>query len=314
MSRAILSYPFSGSIYSFFNQEASKKRFHYNDIKHPYYRHLYGKNFSQYTDISLAFLLIFDEVIMLPADEWIPERNRYTTNNIYNNKDLGLLLDDNYWRIDEEDEKIQQDLENPAILNILKNVRQFEQIKILKNIRYEMRLAEQYRCPIICGRGHKAIIAELTKYDTKIFNPSFAENYFKIVGFLFDVTTLDVLYKMKSMRSIRDYGRSFTKMMNCYSSKNISTEQMKKLIRESIDKKEVAQNVKGGFRATSTALAAGGLIPIIGSATSLGSLATAGGEKISERFVNKYSWFEMGTEINRAYSLATLLEELNLKP
>src|SRR6266542_4066710 len=117
MSKAvILSHPFSGALLAFFDAQLQGGRHATAASYHPYYRTLYGDDFQKWTDISLTLLLLFEHVVIAPADNPMPDHAKYAAGGVYNNPELGLVPSwDDFLKAREGlDESVTQDLQDPV--------------------------------------------------------------------------------------------------------------------------------------------------------------------------------------------------------
>jgi len=87
--KALISHPFSGALYAFFAVH-NENRFRDPEPKdpHPYYRTLYGDAFPRYQEMALTLLLLFDEIVMVPADAYLP-KGYWRPDKTYHNPHLG---------------------------------------------------------------------------------------------------------------------------------------------------------------------------------------------------------------------------------
>lgn len=90
-SSIILGHPFSGSLYLFFDQQLSDYPFK-EPIGHPYYRDLFGRNYNYWSGLASTLLIIFDKVIIPPADANISDYQKFEVAGIYDNSELGLYF------------------------------------------------------------------------------------------------------------------------------------------------------------------------------------------------------------------------------
>ena len=72
MNSIILSYPYAGALYRYFTNEIADYKIE-SPITHPYYKTLYGTNYDQYINLTLSFLLLYDNVWLAPADNHMPK-------------------------------------------------------------------------------------------------------------------------------------------------------------------------------------------------------------------------------------------------
>ena len=98
-TKILLSHPFSGAMYAFFESYIQGRDV--TDVKHPYYKVLYGKKHVYYRDIAMTLSLMFDRVYLSPADATLPDKESHSEDGSYFHKDTGIGTDwsivDNNW-------------------------------------------------------------------------------------------------------------------------------------------------------------------------------------------------------------------------
>lgn len=72
--KVLISHPFSGALYAFFTEHLAEYRTRPPGPRepHPYYRTLFGDRFPEYQEVALTLALLFDEIVIVPADSHLP--------------------------------------------------------------------------------------------------------------------------------------------------------------------------------------------------------------------------------------------------
>ncbi|RFB44453.1 hypothetical protein [Bacillus sp. dmp10] len=321
-SKIILGYPFSGSLYAFFQNTLEPGRPAERMFSNSYYRTLFGDNYKQVTDLTLTFTTLFDKIIISPADARIPDYEKYYNNGFYENPELGVVSSWNdFLRVREElNETIEKDLEDTIIAQILKNVPDWAKSHILLDIRYNMYLSSIHTCPIICSSGHQTIINRLTDMDRHQNQNNEAlqkgsiemvKHYLDLTGMIFNPVSLEELYYIKNDREFRDYSKSFIEIMNNFHDKENPREELLLLINESMNKEQLAKKTSGIFNVASVLLSIGGFIPIIGPWLSGTALASTGASAGLSRYAKKQNWYEIGSHVQKITSKRQIQETID---
>jgi hypothetical protein len=323
--KIILSHPFSGSLYAFFTEQIA----HAVDDNphHPYYRTLYGKNFRELTDLTLTLTLLYRNIIIAPADNHMPDSEQCYDHKSreYANPELGIYSDwgDRDDVIEDIEEKVQKDLKDGVIQTVLRRVPQMAQRQILIDTRYEMHLASQHQCPVLCSGGRRRIIQRLVELDAAEKQVDFVagssiqmvEEYIDISGLMFNPKSLDALYDLRTDKDLRGYADAFVSVMHNFRVEKDVRSRLLLLIRESLDKANLADKISGFFDITSTVLNMVGLIPIVGPAVTVGEIGASGVSSIAKRVQRRQEWYQFGPQVQRLLSLdqirSTIEEELS---
>tara|TARA_B100001063_G_C16675418_1_gene508784 strand:- start:49 stop:1068 length:1020 start_codon:yes stop_codon:yes gene_type:complete len=301
----ILSHPFSGSLYAYFTEQAENKKVP-NSIGHSYYQTLYGKNHNEVRDLALTQLLMHEKVYIVPADNHMPETNKYYSGDDYVNDELGLYTSwkDHDLLRDQIEEQVQIDMTDPTIISLLKNAPHFSIKQILTDSRFEISLANKYDCPILSTGGRSKIISRLCSLDNNDLeqiesNKVIAvEEYLNIMNLTFNPTNYDLLYAYKQDSELRDYAVQFKDILNTISSSDNVRVKLLELIRESINKEKLYNKTSGALDVSATVMSLGGFIPVVGPFFSGASLLATAGGKVADKKASR-TWYEFSNQINK---------------
>lgn len=303
-SKIILGHPFAGSLYMFFEQQMSDYPFK-EPINHPYYRDLFGRSYNYWKDLAFTLFAIFDEIILPPADAYIPDYDKYSSNGIYYNKELGIYTSWNDFFTDEIHEQVKKDLEDPFIQKLLLNYPSREKEGILSYIRLYIKLSKKHNCPVLCGGTYQEIFTYLVNTrNCKIDNEttagnsvSFTQNYLEASVAAFNISSIDSLYEIKSDRDIKTYAKNFQRIIMEYGNNvNMETE-IRELLKFSLFKDSFYKKVASILDTSSIICSAVGLIPLIGLPFSVASVAESFISSNLKR--NKYNWYQLVYSIDR---------------
>lgn len=303
-NKIILGHPFAGSLYKFFENQLSEYP-HEEPILHPYYRDLFGSSYNHWSDLTFALFTIFDEIIIPPADAYIPDHHKYIVNDTYRNKELGLYFSWKDFFTDEIREQVAKDLENPYIYNFLQQYSHEEKIGILKYVRLYINLSQKYNCPVLCGGEYQKLFAYLTNTNetyisntiTDNTNVSFTQTHLNLNIAAFNISSLDTLYELKSDKEIKAYAKNYRKIIHKYGSTAQTETEIKKLLQISLSKNLFYNKASSILDTSSLVCSYAGLMPVIGMPFSILSL---GGTHLSTVLKNnKYNWYQLFYAIDR---------------
>lgn len=304
-NKIILGQPFAGSLYKFFDNQLSEHP-HEEPILHPYYRDLFGYSYNYWTDLTFALFTIFDEIIISPADENIPNYNKYIVNDTYRNKELGLYFSWKDTFTEEMQEQVSKDLSNPYIHNFLQQYSIEEKIGILEYVRLYINLSQKYNCPVLCGGEYQKLFAYLTNSNetyssndviTDNVNVSFTQTYLNLSIAAFNISSLDTLYELKSDKEIKAYAKNYRKIIHQYGSTTQTEIEIKKLLQISLSKNLFYNNVSSILDTSSLVCSYAGLMPIIGTPFSILSLIGTHLSTVLKN--NKYNWYQLFYAIDK---------------
>lgn len=299
--KIILAPPYSGSLYAYFNNcMVHDKMDHINHMGHPYYSRLYRMYTEQSKDVAVTLSILYDEIIIPPEDAYYPKNG------------LGFNISWDEFKSFSQDnkEEISEYIMDKELSDLLKDEEDYGREWLIRRLNYCIYLSEKLSCPIFCGQGTKKIIDRMSAIKRKqtpessLNMTAFLEEYLTLSSFVFDVTDLDVFEKVKHNSSIRNYCNKFIEILEKKADKTTTETQLKKLIRESIDKNDVFDNVKGGLKISSLLFSVGGLIPVVGTPCSISSLTSTGCENLISR--KAPDWYELAPKIEQISKLELL--------
>jgi hypothetical protein len=298
--KVVISHPFSGALYAFFAAHQSDRLGPPPAPRdpHSYYRTLYGDAFPRYQEMALTLALLFDELVIVPADAFLPGRQYWQSDRrTYNNPELGLRTE---WDFDLQrqlDEEVVQDLRDEEICRVLARVPPLARQQILRDSRHEIHLAQKYDCPIVCVGGRRKIIERIIQsrsvapqtYGAPAL--SMAEEYLKLMGPIFEPKDVDTLVDLKGDRELREYAAAFSAAMERFGGSGDVRVELMKALREAMASAKFAKSLSGVFEGTSASLA---------------GLAAEGAAKAAEGRQRSQSWYEFAGQVKRVSSLKRL--------
>lgn len=304
--KIILAPPYSGSLYTYFNDcIALDKMDHINHMDHPYYSRLYGMYTEQSKDVAVTLSILYDEIIIPPEDSYYPN----------NGLGFNISWDEFQPFLHDNQEELSEYMMDKELSDLLKNGNDYDKKLLISQLNYCIYLSEKLSCPIFCGQGTKKIIDRMSEIkrkqtsDSSLNKTAFLEEYLTLLSFAFDVTDLDVFEKVKHNSSIRNYCNKFIKILEKKADKTTTETQLKQLIQESINKNDVFDNIKGVLKISSLLFGVGGLIPDVGTPCSISSLISTGCENLISR--KAPDWYELAPKIKQISKLELLKKNAN---
>ncbi|MGE4399253.1 MAG: hypothetical protein AB7D29_06990 [Campylobacterales bacterium] len=303
----VLSYPFSGSLYACFTEQATGVDYVDNLAKsHGYYKTIYGSNYRQVRDLALTLFLMYDNVFIAPADNHMPTTNDSSSDFSYANKVLGLYSDWNIRRhiIESCKDDIYDNLQDPNIASILNGLDDWRKESILEDCMVEIEISKIYKCQILAYGGRKNIISHLMRKKYGVNDDALLsdnrvnaiEKYIEILSLNFSPSDLNLLSDYKQDDNIREYAKSFRSILESFDTSKNPKNDFIDLLKKSIDNQKMVKKISGVIETSSTAMSIASLFPIIGNITAgVDLLLNAADRAIESKY--KYAWHEFGTEI-----------------
>ncbi|MGJ7531268.1 hypothetical protein [Variovorax sp. GB1P17] len=164
MNTIVLGQPYAGALLGFFSDQIGKESTHTRLKNHPYYQALYGPNYRSLIDISITFLLLYDEVWLCPADTFWPHPRTERSNAGYIHE---LALNANWERFhamkEHGDPWLTIFRQDQGVMKILQNTGYaFEAWNsVVASAMFEMAVAKNENCAILCSSQHRMLIERM---------------------------------------------------------------------------------------------------------------------------------------------------------
>jgi hypothetical protein len=308
-SRVILSHPYAGAGYGWFSQFNPHRPSSKLEVpSHPYYKYLYGTDFPQWIDVALTLMLLYEEIVLPPADAYLPRPNGIAQSNTYRNDHLGIESD---WEILWEvlphfREQAYSAIQRPEICDLLQHAPANAQLQIIESCYIDAFLSETLACPIICGSQRRELLQRLysstQKDDLQAVLPSFAEAYVQFSGLTFKASDVEELYRLKENAMLRQYSVSFRRMI--HGGVEMEMNEVAAAIREAMGSRDLREFIAGflaGATRTTTYL---GCIPGMGF-MGIGVQAL---QDLTARPLKRSEWYQFTPQV-RALQAEKLLED-----
>jgi hypothetical protein len=317
MTSIVLGHPYVGSLYAYISDQLGGDMSHTSAVHHhPYYRTLYGRNYKSYMEISLNFLLLFDDVWIVPADNHWPKSSVETT---YGDlvPELGVHRD---WKAfhglpnEERDNLIDQFLADEILKALLTDhfhVPPAAQRLIVSEALHDAGLSAIKRIPLLCSPGRRLIINRLVALEQASLHPHFAhgesiefiESFRAVRGLALMPKSLDDLMNAKPDASVRRYGSRFLEL--ALAEQNPSTRRVAELIRDAIETERLAKLFAGALEWAATFFHLVVHLPQVAIPV---AIAEKGAHSLLDRLASSSQWYEFSGAIDRAIDRAALLK------
>lgn len=306
MNKVVLGFPYDGALLWHLGPHNEKRGKGYSGT-HPYYRELYGPNHFKIGPKAASLCVLYDEVIIAPADAGLPDYQTYLTGDGYFNPHLGLKSDwkEYYAAQDWVKEQTRKDLENPKVLNCLPSDPK-QRFFVLERTNLQILLALKHDAKIIAGNIFFKIL------ESKFPNPKNA-NAFKatsvepeakqsLLNKYFDVACLefrdldyDRMMALRADSKLKSYSNSFHKKLDAAVITNDPTEHFFSEMRTSMERSEVLEEVNRGFSTGGSIVSLSALI--LKEAGALRSFINVAKGTV-EKFIQRDSWVLLGSRIS----------------
>lgn len=309
MTAVILGHPYSGSLYAYFNDDlqepgSSRERADGNS----YYKLVYGKRFAELRELALTFLMLYDKVWLIPADNPLPESS-LAPGVREHIPELGLHFDDDLFQrcMDSYFGKAYDVyLSDPAIRKILGAIMRIPKHSwshVLRTAQYESLLSVKERCPLLCSFSERLLIERMLEIDKPSLHPQmpsehnveFIQNYREIRGMALAPRTSDQLMLAKPDKQVRSYAKNFLDVAMSAGDDDI------------MDKRRVAMLLREARETERVSKHSGGVLNWAGSffraihEPVTASLIGAGGVA-ANYFGDQAGWYNFNGSIDRAIS------------
>ena len=332
--KIVLGHPYSGAFYWLSGRENPSSFYKGKDIydgSHAYYKTLYGKNPNKYFNDLISILLLFDEIFIIGADEYIPTSSNLVSNeNIDKDIDLNLnyCWEDGKTIFHADDEMVSKILNDKGVGKILKNVPSYPKVRIINNIIAENRIAIKYDAQILCNDSHKYIskivIKELLEYSDDRIDYTKLDSYlnalndqFNIFGIQYSIDDFWDFVELKKNMHIRKYANSFNEQINRITSgkKYNKTALYRDFLNlyYKLEKRQTTNKVLGITGTAAGFLSFLGLIPNpLTVGIGIGASTVGLSADLINRIANKkWEWIMFAPKVNEALTIKKIESYLN---
>lgn len=318
MSKAILSFPYSGAIQAFFAKEIAGMDF---GASHGYYRTLWGNDVNGLMNLSLTLFTLYDEVLFSPVDNPLPDSQSYWGGDEYYHPDFGLRMPSRPSSIGidyyEQQKYIAWVLTDPVISRVLSKVPEHAKNQILFQVVCDIELSLRHGAEIIASAGRRMIMKRLCEIDPQYHNVSrnvvnFSDPVSHSAELIvpdFEIDNIDLLHRIKQDENTRKYSRKVTSVLK--SNAHQSTEFFSQLALESNLKNSRNQSINKFSSVTGKVCSVLGFIPVVGPIFSAVALSLGESERITN--LSNSNWIEFKPHLSKLKTKFDIETELKQK-
>jgi hypothetical protein len=316
-SRIVLGHPYSGALYAYFSDQIGGEGSHTRVAdSHPYYKTLYESVSEPTVNLSLNFLMLYDEVWIAPADNHWP-RSRKDPADLSWNWELGLhaggeSLDGVDWAEQQRYiEGLLADRRIQAVLGQDLQLRPDSWRQVMQDALHDSSLSARTRAPILCSPGRRKLISTLVEVEQPSLHPvhlldskvRFVEQYQTRTGLSLAPRNLDALMEAKPDAGVRRYGAAFLAAVDGGLHQTAaSKKEFAKAALEAIDTERVARHWAGSLNWI------GRLFKLVHQPVLAGG--AAGLSYFAGRSAEAAGWYEFAGKVDDAMSRAQLIRDL----
>ena len=307
-SAVIPAYPYEGAFFWFIADESCR------NFTSNYYQTLYGPQRSDIAVRAAALSCLFPEIILAPADAQLPDNQSCTVDRVYRHPDLRISMNwnENEWS-DINKEIAQVAGRDPAVQKAVAALPhigndQDKQHHFLCRLVLQNRLASATEATLVGNSAFQQISALTAPWIGTVTGNAeidksqpiklpISEHALDVVGLNFAPATLDSFGAIRTSVAITDYATSFRDALATAASAPDLEQKLLQLMEEAMDSEDIARQVAGGLSTAGSALGVLGLIPFVGSASSIMGLGTDAGARTAGKVAEKKSWYLIGAKM-----------------
>jgi len=306
-NKVILGYPYNCAMYWMFSADNKGVDIYTTPQRgHSYYDILFGEKPSKYINELVSLSILYDEIIMAPADNPV---NKYSQLNINSEWEW-------FHKVDRMEEEISFILEDEIINNYLnKFVDYYNKRQIIVYSLAEIYLASKFNASIIMSSSHKMVLERirviLKEEKIKFTNDNnkilfYLDKNFQTSSLNFSINNLDEFIELKNNKNILEYGTAFRHFIKDVSNETEYYTKMYKIMEQpSLQKK-----VSGILTSLSFLLSFASLAPFGAPYPGIGSIAAGAGSLILDKFGNKIG---VGSSKLLAPEISSTLSEVRIR-
>jgi len=312
-------YPYEGAFYWLLSAEDWRD----SSIKssyeggHGYYKTLYGKKPGEFVDETASLCVMYEKIILAPADCWMPDYQSYTSGKRYDHPGLGVLSD---WEWVPPYQEIE-----PILDKLISNIRKQKYLskvpdsalrQIVRGAIVQLKIAAEYNADIIGNASYQQLCrfvqGELLNYqEVNVIDSNSTlsldlSSAFSLAGIHFSLQNLDEFAALRESKTLKLYGRSFRKAVEELPVSSNRERLLLKSMLEAINSEDLAKQIAGGLDISAKAAGYLSLIPFIGTAAGIASLTadhTASAVEIAQKH---QMWWMFAPEISKTLTIKRL--------
>jgi len=292
---------------------------------HPYYERLYGSDPMSKKIRAVNLASLFDEILLPPADEFLPDHWEHGSDNMYFNPEMRLRVNLDWTAMSEFTDLADRLLKDENIITTLAKHSVFPSPDggarmFIRRSLAQIRLALDHDAVLVAGDGFSEFVDDLMSFvgrdviDTghnasSLRTLSFSSETIRLVGLDWACDNVDSFCAIRTSDEISDYASEFRKILRTADSSKIYDELLAAM-RKAMEWESVARKAHKGFETTGVVSTAIGAIPAVGTPAALVGLKSFLAAKQTERSIKRNRWYLIGSKI-REVGLKHLLQTSN---
>ena len=306
----VLGYPYDGGLYYLLSRLNPAPP---PQIKgHPYYEDLYGPDPLANQIWAVNLVVPFDNILLPPADEFLPDLSLYSSGDSYFNPDIRLRVN-HIWDFKRDAQKIAHLLlQNTSIVNTLianglptnEGTAQF----ILSSMIEQLRLALENNAVLVVGDGGSAVVDQVFRYvasdlTTKKVTANapptltITSRTLRLINLDWQCKNFDSFVEIRQSKAISEYGIGVRKALTSAKGTKDLESELVRLMQKAFTSAEIARTAKGAFEVAGVGSNIAGVVPVAGSVASLIGIGSYLAQKAAEHKEKEYEWYLIGAKL-----------------
>lgn len=315
----VFGYPYEGGLWYLLSRK--NPAFAPPITGHAYYESLYGPDPLSARSQAANLAILFDQVLIPPADEYLPDHQTYCKDDGYFHPDLRIRVPLD-WESERDLFTLAQNLIADEVIAKTLKIHQmlpndsFQAQHLIQRTLAQIRLALKNDAVFIAGDGVAAFVRDLWPFiidhmgvpDGSNSNPEpliVGTETLNVVGLDWACNDLDALAVVRQSKQITQYGTEFRHILRSSSSATVR-ENLLGAMRKAMQDEDVAKMAHAAFTTTGVASTVAGVIPLLGTPAALLGLSTFLASKQAERTAEANRWYLLGARLREVDLMSSL--------
>lgn len=317
-------FPYEGGFYWLLG-EVTKR----HPLSHGYYLSLYGIEAEKMAVRSAALACLFERIELASADHALPDYAKYVTGDDYYHPELRLAMSwqDREWS--KEGEAFARFASRTRILDKhfathpLFSRNQDARRHFLCRLVQQIRLAIRRNAVIVGDDFFQSVYSTVAPHIKAFMDDSagtlpsgitLAINHstLAVTGLDFAPSNFDAFAAVRASKEVSDYAASFRKAIGKARDSSDPHDTLLDLMREAMDSERVSELAAGAFQSTGSVLNVVGMVPVLGTGASVGSIAADIAGRAAAAQARHERWYLLGPKMKEV-SLKGILRKRQRK-
>lgn len=312
------AYPYEGAIYWLLGEPTTR-----HSQSHPYYATLYGLTPEQVLPKAGALAALFENIELASADHGLPERTRYSGENGYFHPELRLSIShkEHEWT-SEADSLAEFCFKTHLVDHLFRQHKffskdRFLQRHFLSRLLLQVRLAIRLNALLVGDAFFHAVYKTVSPFIKQFIDDTpgqlpegltleLNEKTFAAIGLEFAPASFDSFIAIRASEQIASYAVSYRQALGMAREHQDFESALLDLMRSALDTEAIARHVTGAMQTTGSITNIVGLIPVVGTIASLGSIGADLVGRVAAAKALGQQWYLIGSEM-RTIGLKQLL-------